>query len=163
MTDLAISGLKNRFCRLYGTFENVSEKLLQYPIDLLARWMLGWTFFKAGMGRVENWDSQGFLFGSIHPVPGLPPEMAAVITTAGELLLPVLLWLGLFGRFAALGLLIMTAVIQFIVGQTPEGIENKIANPDHYWWMLVAGFLLVRGTGPLSLDRLLFKKEAPKV
>lgn len=154
-------GLFARITALYSRFESLSEKIVSYPVDLAARYYLGWAFFVAGMGRLEDWGSQGFLFREIHPVPGLPPELAAVITTTGEIVLPLLLWLGLFGRFAAAGLFFMTVVIQFVVGQTPQGIENHIANPEHYWWMLVAAFLWVRGPGPLSLDRLLFKKAKP--
>ena len=159
MTDVASVGLLGRLCKLYRCFEALAEKYLSIPVDLAGRYLLGWAFFSAGWGRISDWDSQSFLFSDIHPVPGLPASIAAPITTAGELILPVLLWLGLFGRGAALGLLVMTAVIQFVVGQTPQGIENLIANPDHYWWMLVAAFLLVRGPSALSLDRLLSGKR----
>ena len=73
---------------------------------------------------------------------------AAVMATAGELILPVMLVLGLGTRVSALGLLIMTAVIQFVV--MPDHL--------HYWWMLVLGFLLSEGGSRWSMDNLLFRK-----
>lgn len=55
----------------------------------------------------------------------------------GEHLLPVLILLGLGTRFAALGLLAMTAVIQFLV--YPE------AYPTHGVWAAVLLYLIARG------------------
>jgi putative oxidoreductase len=86
----------------------------------------------------------------------LPASIAAPVTTAGEVGLSILLAFGLLGRLSATGLLVMTIVIQWVVGQTPEGIENGIANPAHYYWMLIFGLLIVCGPGRISLDRLLF-------
>ncbi len=125
---------------------------------LLARLWMAKIFFDAGWSRIVNWGSQDFLFSNIHPVPFLPASLAAPVTTAGELGLAVLLAIGLLGRFSALGLLIMTMVIQWVVGATPEGIENGIANPSHYYWMLLFAVLIVCGPGKLSLDQLLLRK-----
>ena len=91
-------------------------------------------------------------------MPFLPASIAAPVTTAGELGLAILLAVGLAGRFSAAGLLIMTIVIQWVVGQTPQGLENGIANPVHYYWMLIFGLLIVVGPGKLSLDRLIFRR-----
>src|SRR5690606_18749975 len=115
--------LLDRLGRLYATIGQLLDRVLGPPVEALARVYLGWIFFKAGWGRLNDWSSQEFLFDQIHPVPGLPASLAAVVTTAGELILPLFLWLGLGQRFAALGLFLMTAVIQFVVAQTPEGIE----------------------------------------
>ncbi|WP_211217805.1 DoxX family protein [Fodinicurvata sediminis] len=129
---------------------------LGMPLLLLAaRIWIGLIFFNAGWARITNWSSQDFLFSQIHPVPFLPAALAAPLTTAGELGLSILLMAGLAGRFSALGLLIMTAVIQFVVGQTPQGQENAIANPVHYFWMFLLLLVLVRGPGLLSLDALI--------
>ena len=51
----------------------------------------------------------------------------------------------------ALGLLIMTAFIHFVVGFANE---DYLA-PYHYVWMLAFGYLFIRGGGPLSLDGLI--------
>ena len=124
-----------------------------------ARIWLALPFFNAGLARVENWGSQTFLFQHIHPVPFLSPSLAAPVTTAGELALPVLLVIGLFGRFAGLGLAVMAATIYFIVGQTPQGIENGIAvASEQIPWILVGLLLFVTGPGRLSLDHLIRAK-----
>lgn len=120
--------------------------------DLGARLFLANTFFKSGLVRYKAWangdfDSQIFLFELEHPVPGLDPEIAAYATTGAELILPVLLALGLFGRFAAAGLLIMTAVIEFTYGHFDV----------HILWAFLAASILIKGAGTLSLDHLLVK------
>ena len=65
-------------------------------------------------------------------------------------MLPVLLVLGIGTRFAALGILAMTAVIQITV---PEGWANF-----HLPWAAMALALVVWGGGALSLDRLLSRR-----
>ena len=148
---------------LYARFEPLRDALESYGqpvVSLVARLWMAKIFFDAGWSRVNNWGSQEFLFGFIHPVPFLPPALAAPITTVGELTLAILLAVGLLGRLSATGLLIMTMTIQWIVGATPEGIENGIAHPSHYLWMLIFGLLIVYGPGKLSLDTLLSKRSA---
>tara|TARA_R110002095_G_scaffold216227_1_gene212592 strand:- start:1074 stop:1382 length:309 start_codon:yes stop_codon:yes gene_type:complete len=93
----------------------------------------------------DDWDSTIFLFTEVHPVPYLSPETAAVLGTAGELGLSTLLALGLFGRFSAFGLLVMTAVIQ-IVMPTPQ---------VHLIWAIMLGTIFARGAGSLSVDTFL--------
>jgi len=120
--------------------------------DLAARVYLGWVFFKSGMLRFKDWlngsfDNQVFLFDLEHPVPGLPAELAAYVTTVGELILPILLIIGLFGRVGAVGLLIMTLVIEF----------TYIHATDHILWMFLAAAIFIRGPGMLSVDHFLLK------
>ena len=120
--------------------------------DLAARLFVANAFFKSGMVRFNAWrngdfESQIFLFELEHPVPGLDPELAAYITTGAEVVLPVLLALGLFGRFAAAGLLIMTAVIEFTYGHFAV----------HILWAFLAASIFIKGPGALSLDNLLVK------
>lgn len=120
--------------------------------DLAARLYLANVFFKSGMLRFKdykngNWDTQLYLFGDEHPVPGIPADIAAPLTTTMELALPVLLALGLFGRVGAAGVLIMTAVIEF---------TYMHAN-DHILWAFLAAAVFIKGPGRLSLDYLLLK------
>jgi putative oxidoreductase len=143
---------------LYARGEPLRHALEAYlqPLALLAaRLWMATIFFDAGWSRVTNWGSQSFLFDQIHPVPFVPAALAAPLTTVGELSLAVLLALGLLGRLSAAGLLVMTMVIQWVVGATPQGMENGIAHPSHYLWMLVFALLIAVGPGKLSLDRLL--------
>ena len=85
--------------------------------------------------------------GPYHlPFPGLLAPMDAVM----EIVLPVLLVLGLGTRFAALGLLVMTGVIELVV---PEGWANF-----HLPWAGLALAIIVLGAGPLSLDHLIARR-----
>jgi putative oxidoreductase len=85
------------------------------------------------------------LFGSAYDIPA--PDQVAFLTGIAELALPALLIMGLATRFAALGLLIMTGVIQLVV---PDGWANF-----HLYWAGLALAIMHAGAGPLSFDRLL--------
>lgn len=147
-----------KFCN----FSKISSPFLTSAFALWARLHLGYIFFTVGLGRLKDWESQSFLFEEIHPVPFIPSFFSAVATTAGEIILPIFLFLGLATRLGAFGLLIMTLVIQFIVGATPEGTANNIANPVHYFWMFMALYLVLYGGGKLSLDTVVMKKFCKK-
>ena len=67
-----------------------------------------------------------------------------------EILLPVLLIIGLFTRFAALGLIGMTLFIQLAVFPGWSHWWNPAA-----WWAVALFALVAWGPGRLSLDRLL--------
>ena len=79
-----------------------------------------------------------------------PPEISAYAATFGELVLPVLLFVGFLTRIGALGLLIMTVVIQFFV----PGFEDH----QHYLWMIILAMLIAQGGQKLSVDNFLFKR-----
>lgn len=78
----------------------------------------------------------------------LSPVLAAHLVSAAEFVLPVMLVLGLGTRFAALGLLIMTAMIQFYV--LPEALWTTPV----YWASLLM-VLLALGAGRISHDALI--------
>ena len=71
------------------------------------------------------------------------------MATYAEHIFPILLVLGLFTRFAALSLLMMTAVIQLFV--YPE------AWTVHMWWALALLYLIRYGGGKVSADHFLWK------
>ena len=73
--------------------------------------------------------------------------MAAHLAAYAEHLFPLLLVLGLFTRLSALSLLGMTLVIQLFVYPS--------AWPTHLSWAALLLYLVGRGAGKLSLDRLL--------
>lgn len=89
------------------------------------------------------------LFG--HDVALPAPDQLAWLTAVAELALPALLLLGLGTRLAALGLLLMTGVIQLVV---PDGWANF-----HLYWAALALGIIALGAGPLSLDRWLSGKQ----
>jgi len=79
-------------------------------LDFIIRLDVANAFFKSGLTKIESWDKTVFLFQEEYHVPILPPEVAAFLGTFGELVFPVLLVLGLGGRFAALSLFVVNAV-----------------------------------------------------
>ncbi len=147
-------GLFSLIGRLFDAHEAAGgalTRLLEPVFNVAARIWMGKIFFDSGLARVANWKSQAFLFESEYKLGLLPPKLWAIITTGAELILPVLLFVGLFTRVPALGLLIMTAFIHFVVGFA----NDDYLAPYHYVWMLVFGYLFIRGGGPLSIDGLI--------
>jgi len=120
-------------------------------IALTARIGLAAVFWLSGRTKVDGWltvnDTAYTLFREDYKVPLLPPELAAHMATYAEHLFPLLLVLGLATRLSALGLLGMTAVIQIFV--YPD------AWPTHLTWATGMLYLIGRGAGRWSLDRVL--------
>src|SRR5260370_5323912 len=85
------------------------------------------------------------IFGQAYDFP--LPTTFAYLDSVAEIVLPVLLVIGLATRFSALGLLVMTGVIQLVV---PEGWANF-----HLPWSGLALAIIALGPGALSLDYLL--------
>lgn len=150
----------------------MSDKFLAPLADLGLRVAVGLVFFKSGKSKllpdcedglicvdpqkanlfeweyIPNWEKHA---------PFAPPFDAATmasLTTWAELILPVMLILGLGGRVAAFGLLMMSLVIEFWIypGQYVE----------HWYWIVILFALLVRGPGALSPDHLVRRKFLPR-
>ncbi|QPB22344.1 DoxX family protein [Rhizobium sp. 007] len=144
--------------RTEGLLASVPQSL---PL-LALRFALAIPFFKSGLTK---WDgfltlSQGarYLFEQEFKLHIFGNEIAypfplAMATAAGigELILPVLLVLGLATRFAALGLLLMTAIIQLTI---PDGWANF-----HLPWAAMALALIVFGGGRLAIDPLVMPRR----
>ena len=82
-----------------------AQTVLTYPqalAMLAARIFVGMAFFSFRSDKVAIWESTLALFADKYHVPLLPPHVAAVAITFGELFSPVLLIQGLFGRFSAM-------------------------------------------------------------
>jgi len=142
---------------------------LAYAAQLVAppllRIALAVPFFKSGLTK---WD--GFLslaptaqflfeeqfklhiFGHDYNFP--MPDTLALLDSVAEIVLPVLLVIGLATRFSALGLLIMTGVIQLVV---PEGWANF-----HLPWASLAVAIIALGPGRVSFDHLI-KRFLPRI
>jgi putative oxidoreductase len=116
-------------------------------IQLLFRLAIAAVFIKAGLTKSANWMLTVHLFADEYQVPVLFPEIAAMMAVTFEFGCSILLVLGLATRLATLPLLGMLAVIQTFVYPN--------AWSDHLTWGSILLFLLTRGGGALSLDRLL--------
>jgi putative oxidoreductase len=126
---------------------------LAAPFALATRVYVSWQFLKSGWLKLSSWDTTLSLFRHEYHTPVLPPELAAVAGTAGELLFPVLLILGLAGRLGAVGLFAVNAmaVISYSHVLLSEGFEAALG--QHYLWGFMLATLAVYGPGAWSLDR----------
>ena len=126
---------------------------------LVTRAALAGIFWRSGRTKVEEGSalsiSENAYFLFEYEYTGLPisPDIAVPTATYAEHLFPILLAAGLFTRFAALSLLIMTLVIQIFV--YPEAWWTT-----HIVWVAMAAILVSRGGGMLSLDALLASRRA---
>ncbi|MHB1204867.1 MAG: DoxX family protein, partial [Rhodospirillaceae bacterium] len=105
--------------RLASTHAQITGILDRYigPLfDLAVRLWMARVFFQSGRTKLADWAITVSLFQDEYNVPLLPPAVAAVMGTAFELGMPVFLTLGLGSRLAALPLIAMTCVIQFVLG-----------------------------------------------
>lgn len=128
---------------------------------LFVRIALAAPFFLSGRTKIAEGtlfsisDTTYTLFENDYSGVPLPPHFAALAATLAEHLLPLLLLLGLGTRLAALGLLVMTMVIQIFV------------YPDAWWgvhmqWIALALAVLLLGPGRLSLDQALLRDRPPR-
>lgn len=127
---------------------NAALDALQPLAALLARGYVAEAFFKSGLTKLRDWDITLALFQDEYKVPLLPPDVAAVMGTGGELALPVLLVVGLGGRFGALGLSVMNVVAVISLAEiAPAALQQHVT-----WGVLLAG-LAMFGSGRWTLDR----------
>ena len=120
--------------------------------QLLFRLAIGSVFLKAGLTKIASWETTVALFRDEYKVPVLPPEFAAAMASTVEIGCSTLLILGLASRLATLPMLGMLVTIQLFV--YPQ------AWPEHLVWGSILLFLLTRGAGAVSLDRLLGLERA---
>jgi putative oxidoreductase len=121
---------------------------LQPLAALLARLYVAQVFFLSGLTKLRDWGTTVALFTDEYKVPFLSPTVSAIMGTAGELVLPVLLVLGLAGRFSALGLFVVNVVAVISLSEiAPAAMQQHIL-----WGALLAG-LAIYGLGPWTLDR----------
>lgn len=131
---------------LYAQFRKTLD-ILSPAVDLAIRLYIAWVFFKSGLLKIQSWESTLALFEYEYAVPLLPPVTAAYLGTAAELVLPVLLALGLAGRFAALALFVFNIVA---VVSYPD--LSDVGRQYHLYWGMLLALLTVHGPGLLSAD-----------
>ena len=127
--------------------------LAQPLAALLARLYVAQVFFLSGLTKIRDWETTVSLFTDEYKVPYLSPEFAALLGTAGELVLPVLLALGLLGRFAALGLFVVNAIAVISLSEiAPAALQQ------HITWGVLLALLAIYGCGKWALDHWLIKR-----
>ena len=157
--DQQVAGIDG--LRRIGLLADRASRLVQTValpalVQLVMRVALAVPFWRSGIlkwnGFLKLSDTAVTLFTDefmVH-LPGGPyhfpvPTVMAFLSGSGEVLFPVLLVLGLGTRFAALGLLFMTAIVELTV---PDGW------PVHLTWAAMALGIMAWGPGRISVDHL---------
>ena len=133
-------------------------------VQLVLRAALAVPFWRSGILKWDGFlklnDTAVTLFSDefmLH-LPGGPyhfpaPMVMAFLSGCGEIMFPILLVLGLGTRFAGLGLLFMTLIVEFTV---PDGW------PIHLTWAAMALAIMAYGPGRISLDYLIGRTLSPE-
>jgi putative oxidoreductase len=129
------------------------------PVALLAlRLYVSSVFFRSGLVKISDWGATLALFHDEYKVPLLPPDVAACVGAFGELSFPVLITLGLTGRFGAAGLFVVNvmAVVSY-----PQlwGFDCPAGLQMHFVWGGILLALAIFGPGALSLDALILRRR----
>ena len=149
---------------LMGLMDKAESQLVKLVpisiVSLVLRVAIAVPFFKSGLTKWDGFlqlsdtppllfaeEFKLHLFGQAYDYPA--PLLMAWGSSLGEIILPVLLVLGLFTRFAALGILTMTAMIQLTI---PDGWANF-----HLPWASIALAIILIGPGKIALDNILRK------
>ena len=141
------TGFVQRSLNLWDALTGALDAL-QPLAALLARLYVAQVFFMSGLTKLRDWGTTVALFTDEYHVPLLSPTVAAAVGTAGELALPVLLVLGLGGRFSALGLFVVNFVAVISLSEIAPA-----AFQQHVFWGSLLAALAIFGLGPWSFDR----------
>ncbi len=139
--------------RFICAFIGLLDKIPQSLISLGARIFPAAVFWRSGQTKVEDFhvtENAIDLFRDEYALPLIDPALAAKIAAFAEHFFPALLVIGFASRFAALALLIMTAVIEIFV--YPD------AWPEHGIWATCFLVVIARGPGIFSLDHFLARR-----
>ena len=134
-------------------------------VQLVLRFALAVPFWRSGVlkwdGFLQLNDTAVTLFTDefkLHlpggPYPFPVPAAMAFLSGCGEIAFPVLLVFGLGARFAALGLLFMTLIVELTI---PDGW------PIHITWAAMALAIMAYGAEKFSLDHLIRRAVLPAV
>ena len=152
-------GLAGLILRVNGAIQSIAGPSLT---QFILRIALATPFWRSGVRKWDGFlqlnDTATYLFAhelKLH-LPGGPydfpaPSITAFLSGSGEIIFPILLLIGFATRFAALGLLAMTIIIQLTV---PTGW------PVHITWAAMAMAIMAWGPGKISIDQIFRTKFA---
>lgn len=134
-----------------------------FPLTLM-RVAIGLFFFASGFNKVFVPASQAMMLETITEA-GIPfPAIAAVFVASCEMLCGLLLAGGILSRLNAAVLTLISVVALFTVGihHIPGGISlltwySWLLYLPETLYMLILVMVIVQGSGPWSVDRLIAK------
>jgi putative oxidoreductase len=138
---------------------------LQNLVPLLLRAMVGGAFaFSHGYGKMMGPDGFDggwtFVHGALDRTPGVAPVFLLYIAAWTEFLAGAGLVLGLFTRWAAIGIL---CVMSYAILRVHWSAGFSVQNGGYEMALMYAVMsvcIMAVGPGSLSLDRLFFQKAA---
>ncbi|MFC1695535.1 DoxX family protein [Pseudomonadota bacterium] len=164
---------------MFDSYDNVTARLRasgDYLWPLALRLIMFWEFWEAGTRKLhgENWFAEipwaDWQIGFPWPFSNLPVELNWLFATWGELIFSVLVLFGLFTRFAALSLLVITVVATTAVHWPAEwasltelwkGYVITAKDAGNFklplLFVVILLPLIFHGGGKVSLDHLLLK------
>ena len=161
---------------VYNFYDTITSRLRasgDFVWPLALRLILAWEFYEAGMNKLQgtNWFVDipwaGWQKGFPFPFDQIPVDLNWSLATLSELGFAAMLVLGLFTRFAAISLVVITSVATAAVhwpaewGSLAELWSGYVITPDdagNYKIPLLFVVMLLplvfHGGGRLSLDHL---------
>lgn len=111
--------------------------------ELSNDYLTGWNFAITVPTSVRPETFE--VFATQYPLVPVPSTIAAYLVSYAQFILPIMLVLGLGTRFAALGLLVLTAMILAFVAPEPMATAQ-------FYWAAILLVLVSQGPGAVSLD-----------
>ncbi|MGO4285848.1 DoxX family protein [Bosea sp. TAB14] len=155
LSSRAAATVRHGLVGLEAVAHHVAPPVLRIALALpflrsgLTRWD-GFLSLSLGTQFLFEEEFKLHIFGGEYALPA--PEQLALLTAIAEIVLPTLLIFGVGTRLAALGLLVMTGVIQLVF---PDGWANF-----HLYWAALAISIMAIGPGALSVDQWIDKGVA---
>lgn len=164
---------------MFDLYDNLTARLRaggNYAWPLVLRLLMFWEFWESGVEKLNgtNWFADipwaDWQKGFPWPFAALSEDINWLLATWGELILAVMILLGLFTRFSAVSLIVLTAVATAAVHwpadwgsyqQLWEGYAITSKGAGNFKLPLIFIVILLplvfHGGGKISLDHLLLK------
>ena len=142
-----MTAIREKFLSLVSKFD-------WFP-GLLSRTTIGCIFIQSGWGKLQHLDKVVGFFRSL----GIPaPQLQAPFVAGVELGCGTLVLIGLLTRVAAIPLM-ATMVVAIITAKLKDVTDiSDFFSLSEYLFIVLLVWLVVKGAGALSVDRLLAKK-----
>lgn len=146
--------MSSRLARLRDRIHAAGERLQWLP-SAVARLTLGWVFVQSGWGKLHNLPKVVDYFASLGvPAPRIQAPVAAFVEFAcGALLLG-----GLLTRLASLPLLAIMGVAVLTAKSGDVHSLSDLFGVEEYLYIALLLWLGAYGGGPISLDRILWRR-----
>ena len=143
-----------RLARLRQSIHAVADRLSWLP-PTVARATLGWIFLQSGWGKLNDLPKVVAFFTEL----GVPaPQIQAPFAAFMEFACGALLLMGLLTRLASLPLIAIMAIAILTARRGDIHGFSDLFGTEEYLNIALLLWLGVYGGGPISLDRLLWRR-----